>query len=557
MIKNLLIIIFTVILLPSFGIAQLSKEQLQKIDSLVSIWNIPNSPGGIVGIIKNGEVLYVKSFGLASLEYDIPISENTVFNIGSVSKQITALGIIKLQLDGKLSIDDDIRKYIPELPDFGHKLTIRNLLHHTSGLRDIHGLLSLAGWRINDPKSNDDLFRLLKKQQELNFNPGDDFLYSNTNYILMGRIIEVVTGEKLIDWMKKNVFIPLEMPNTYIGDMATQVVKGNATSYLKLNDNNYTRAIEYWNYTGSGNVYTNIGEILKWLNNFTNPKNEWKSAFEMLQTTDKLNNGKTNKYAFGVEIDTINGIKRISHGGGVGGFRSFVYAFPKEHLSIAVLTNYSSSEPIQKINILAEIAFPELVIKTNTNEKSYNVLSTVSNDNLKKYEGDYWADDDNVARKIYLRNDTLWYFRNKGNESPMRYIGNEEFIIMPKAKFKTKFLFNKDSDISMQVESKESKSNFKLFKPADITSEYLSEFAGKYYSPELDTYYSFNFQNGKLIGYHPRHGNIKIEPLMKQDLFQGQEPLSLIIGVRDVNKKLKGIRVSYDRVNNLWLEKIK
>ena len=192
--RNLVVILITLtgISIPD---AQLYEGQLREIDSLLASWNIPDAPGGVAGIMKQGELLYAKSFGFASLDYDIPNNVNTLFNIGSISKQFTAMGIVKLQAEGKLSIDDDIRKYIPDLPDFGNKITIRHLLHHTSGLRDIHSILTLAGWRSDDPRSDNDLFRIMRNQRELNFTPGDEYMYSNTGYIFMAKIIEVVTGE--------------------------------------------------------------------------------------------------------------------------------------------------------------------------------------------------------------------------------------------------------------------------------------------------------------------------------------------------------------------------
>jgi CubicO group peptidase (beta-lactamase class C family) len=197
--------------------AQLNDVQSQKIDSLFSSWTETNHPGGAIGIMQNGKILYSKAFGLASLEYQVPNTAETIFNVGSVSKQFTAMGIVILHEKGLLSIDDDIRKHLPDMPDFGHSITIRHMLHHTSGMRSLHAMLSLAGWRDDDSRTNEDLYRFMLKQKELNFNPGDEFLYCNTGYMLMVNIIENVTKEKFPDWMKANVFDPLKMPNTYIG----------------------------------------------------------------------------------------------------------------------------------------------------------------------------------------------------------------------------------------------------------------------------------------------------------------------------------------------------
>lgn len=553
--KKILIIIFTLIVSISTN-AQISKAQIKRVDSLAMTWNIPNAPGGVVGIMEHGKLIYIKGFGLASLDYDIPCTDSTIFNIGSVSKQFTAMGIVKLSIDGKLSLDDDIRMYLPELPDFGNRITIKNLLHHTSGLRDIHSILTLSGWRNDDPRSNNDLFEIMKKQKELNFKPGDEYMYSNTNYIFMAKIIEVVSGKKFEEWMKENVFIPLGLTNTYIENNATKVVKGNATSYRQKEDKSFNRAIEYWNYTGSGNVHTIAKDLLLWLNNYSNPSRGWEKAFELLQTTDKLNNGAYFNYAYGIEIDSINGIRRVSHGGGVGGFRSFVCTFPNLAISIVVMTNYSSSNPFfGKLKPVSEIIIPRLIQNPNQNEIPFSGFSPISNDNLKKYEGNYW--DGDIARKIYAKNDTLWYFRKTGNESPMQYIGNNEFIIMPRAIWKVKFYFEEEKVKSMIVKSSKVIDSYVPFVPIAITNEYLSDFAGKYYSPELDTYYSLLVQNDTLIGYHPRHGSFKTQAQVKRDFFKSNEPFQTINFIRDENSKIIGMRVSFDRVRNLWLEKEK
>jgi CubicO group peptidase (beta-lactamase class C family) len=552
--RYLIVVIFTFIV-TSITNAQIYERQIQKVDSLVISWNNPTTPGGVVGLMNNGKLLYLKAFGLASLDYDIHNTDSTLFNIGSVSKQFTAMGIVKLNLEGKLSLDADIRMYLSELPDFGYKITIKHLLHHTSGLRDIHSILMLAGWRDDDPRSNEDLFEIMKKQKELNFRPGDEYMYSNTNYIIMTKIIEVVSGEKFENWMKENVFLPLGLTQTYIENNAARVAKGNATSYIKQKDKNFTRSVEYWNYTGSGNVHTTANDLLSWLNNYSNPSRGWEKAFELLQTTDTLNNGSYSNYAFGIEIDSINGIRRISHGGGVGGFRSYTCTFPNQAISIVIMTNYSSSNPSDKLKTISEIILPQLIISSNEEEKTFEGYSQVPNDNLKKYVGDYW--DGNVARKVFIRNDTLWYFRRIGNESPLQYIGSDEFIIMPKAIWKVKFDYKAGKVNSMLVESSKVKDPYKPFKPVKITTNYLSEFVGKYYSPELGTYYNFTIENDTLFGFHPRHGKFKTEATVKQDYFKGKGPFQTIDFIRNKKSNVIGMRVSFDRVKNLWLEKQK
>ncbi len=551
--KSLLTILLVIIY--SVSNAQINDIAVKSIDSMVNNWNRAKAPGGAIGIMQNGKIIYTNSFGLASIDYNIPNRDTTLFNIASISKQFTSLGIIKLHLEGKLSIDDDIRKYLPFVPDFGNKITIRHLMHHTSGLRDLHSILTLAGWRENDPRSNKDLIRVMKNQRDLNFKPGDMYLYSNTNYIFMALIIEYITDEVFEQWMKREIFNPLGLHNTYVEANSTDVVPNNATSYNQKKDNSYSRSVEYWNYTGSGNIHTNVYDLLRWQNNYIKPTPGWEKAFDMIQTTDLLNNGDYLDYAFGVRIDSINNIKRVSHGGSIGGFRSFACTFPDKNISIVLLTNFSRGNPRGKLNRVAEIIIPELK-EIADKEVLFNNKKTAKIRNIKKFEGDYWFDKAYSWRKIYVKNDTLWYHRKMGNESPLRYIGNSEFIIMPKAKWRVKFITDKRVVKSMIVKSNRFTNIFKPFTPVDISPEYIKEYTGRYYSPELDTYYTITSEDDTLMGHHPRHGDFLIEALAKRDKFISNSPLKEILFIRDSNNNIIGMRVSYSRVKNLWLKKV-
>lgn len=241
--------------------AQLRTIESKKIDSLFLSWTEANHPGGAIGVMQNGEVIYSKAFGLASLEYQVPNTAQTVFNVGSVSKQFTAMAMVLLHERGLLSIDDDIRKYLPDMPDFGHTITIRHMLHHTSGMRSLHAMLELAGWRDDDARTNADLYRFMLKQKDLNFIPGAEYLYCNTGYMLMVNIVEHVTQEKFPEWMDTNIFKPLGMRNTYVEDRYDRIVPNNATSYYDTKDG-FFRAVEYWGYVGSGNVHSTTGDLL-------------------------------------------------------------------------------------------------------------------------------------------------------------------------------------------------------------------------------------------------------------------------------------------------------
>ena len=539
-------------------IAQLNEVQTQKIDKLFSKWTEANHPGGVVGIMKNGEVIYSKAFGLASLEYQIANTTETIFNTGSISKQFTAMGIVLLHQKGLLSVDDDIRKHLPDIPDFGHTITIRHMLHHTSGMRSLHAMLGLAGWRDDDSRTNEDLYRFMLNQKELNFIPGEEYLYCNTGYMLMVNIIEKVTNEKFPKWMKANIFEPLGMSDTYVEDLYSRVVLNNATSYYKRN-NDFFRAVEYWGYVGSGNMHSTVKDLLTWSSYFSTPNLKWSAAFEMLKTTDKLNDGSVNNYAFGVSLDEVNGYKRIQHGGAIGGFRSYSSTYPEKQLSIAVLTNFSASNAGQKEYQIANILLKEKSIKKTKEDKPKVAMPIIqmSSKQLKKFEASYWNDKENYVRKIYVKNDTLHYFRSINSENLLVPISLNEFKMLGiTANLIAKFDVDKNGYKTMSVSVDESSpSRFVSFDPMLDSKELIKDYTGRFYSPELENIFDILIRDEKLVAHHSRHGDFPIQ-IIKSDVLE-IPGYATIKFERGKNNKISGIRISNGRARNVWFVKQK
>lgn len=537
--------------------AQLSKSDTQKVDSLFAEWDAPDLPGGAIGVMINGETVFSKAYGRASLEYDVPNTPGTIFNTGSVSKQFTAMGIVLLDQRGEISVDDDIRKYLPELPEFEEKITIRHMLHHTSGLRSLHAMLELAGWRGDDSRTNEDLNRFMRQQKDLNFKPGDEYAYCNTGYMLMVNIIEKVSGEEFPEWMKENIFEPLGMNNTYVEDNYNRVVPNNATSYYRNVEKEYERSVEYWGYVGSGNMHSTTADLLKWLKNFYSPRTKWQQAFKTIQTLDKFNDGFHNEYAFGVVVDRHNGYERIQHGGAIGGFRAFVSVYPKEKLSIAILANFPTNTRA-KSDQIAAIVFSDS--EGEYLENSTPGMSTpkreLSTEELVKYAASYWNDKENYARKIYIKNDTLRYYRSPTSESPIVPIGKDVFQMLGvSAELKIEFILNDGEKKMMVTESGGRPSLFHSFEIVEDSRANLEEYSGKFYSPELETAYSIYTKADTLYYHHARHGDYSMK-VIKKDVIEGEWPMLIAKYQRDESGKINGILVSNGRVRNLWFEKV-
>jgi CubicO group peptidase (beta-lactamase class C family) len=452
---------------PLFGFGQINIKEGSQIDALFNDWNLKNHPGGVVGVMKSGEITYLNAFGNASLEYKVPNNNSTLFNIGSISKQFTAMGIVVLQKRGLLSVDDTVQKYFPEFPIFRNPITIKHLLQHTSGLRDFHELMALAGWRGDDYRTNEDVMRLLQMQTDLNFKPGEQFMYSNTGYVVLAEIIENVTGENFKVWMQNNVFEPLQMKNTYVEDNNQHIVPNRATSYYHSHDKVFEMAQAYWAYTGAGNMYSTTEDLLKWAHNFYDPKTGWGQSFKVLQTLGGLNNGRPINYAFGIYIDEMFGRKRIQHAGVVGGYRTFLCIYPEEELGVVVLTNFSNAPFGTRADDIAGVLF------SKTREKAEPLVHPVN----QKEEG--------------------------------------------------------------QQES----------------SVELSDFTGTFYSPEIDTHYTFYVEDNTLKCYHARHGELTME-VAGPDVFKSSWPLGAIKMKRNQQGEIIGLHISTGRVKNLWFKKI-
>ncbi|MBN1387225.1 MAG: beta-lactamase family protein [Bacteroidales bacterium] len=547
--KNILIPIIIILLVSVSSSAQVSENKLKAIDSLFLEWNRPNHPGGTAGIAVHGIPVFSQAYGLASMEYHVPNTYGTRFNIASVSKQFTAMGIVKLHLEGKLSIDDDIRKYLPELPDFGHKITFRHMLHHTSGLRSLHTLLALAGWRDDDMKNNDDLLRFMTRQQDLNFEPGSEYMYSNTGYILAAIIIEKITGDNFADWMKEEIFKPLGLYDTYVEDKYNRIARNYATSYNGSYNSGFVKEIEYWAYTGSGNIHSTAADLLKWMRYYYDSPEGWEEAFSMMLTLDPFNNGKPNNYAFGVQIDEYRDERRISHSGSIGGFRSYACTFPEHETEIVVLTNFSSSGVSGKINSIADILFD----KEKEEETAFNFTEKGIDDSIiNRYAGAYKSGDiPDRLFEIYRKGDTLVCKYTGGGDTRL-FTASDSVLFNNNRRLKINLIDTVPEKLVISVNG--ASHNWVKTEKYIPGEKELQDIAGKYWSPELETQYRFYLKNGELFGYQTRHGEFSLECIDKNVYVSDSGFINTITIVRKRNK-ITGMKVTNSRVRDLWLEK--
>ena len=316
-----------------------------QVDRLFASWDRTGSPGAAVGIIKDGRIIYARGYGMANLEYDIPNTPQTVFRIGSTSKHFTAMAIAVLDSQGELSLDDDIRRYLPEIPAYEWPVTIRHMLHHTSGLRNYEVLMSLAGRDgpthpvpyYTDAEAVD----IIARQKALNFRPGDRYSYSNSNYFLLAEIIGRVSGMRTAEFARQYLFEPLGMTATHFHDDVDVIVKNRASGYSPTGDGGFRVNMTKLPQIGTGSIFTTIDDFYKWDRNFYDNVlgDGSQDLIDRVQTPGRLNDGGSTHYGFGLDIRRFHGLRSIGHGGAFVGFRSYYLRFPEQRFSVVVLAN--------------------------------------------------------------------------------------------------------------------------------------------------------------------------------------------------------------------------
>lgn len=421
---NILKNILSIVLLISFysnSIAQTKLSKQDHVDNLFKEWDSNESPGCALGIVRNGELIYSKGYGIADLEHDIPITASTVFYIASVSKQFITMSILLLEEQGKLDLDDEIQKYLPDFPKYEAPLTIRNFIHHTSGVRDYLTLWTLTGNDYMDHIDEHAVYRMIKRQKKLNFTPGEKYLYSNSCYFMLAMIVEKASNQSLKEFAQENIFAPLNMKNSHFHDNYLHIVKNRAFSY-KPNDEDFDNLIMRFDLVGSGGLYSSIKDLYLWDQNFYNNK-LGKADPELIKTMYKdglLNNGESAGYAFALINGYYRGLRNVSHGGSLAGYRSQLMRFPDQNFSVIILGNLASIKAkimAQKVaevylnDIMDPIEKESTLIESTKSEENISFSTT----NIVQYVGSYYSEELEVDYLIYEENNTL-YARVKNRE---------------------------------------------------------------------------------------------------------------------------------------------
>jgi CubicO group peptidase (beta-lactamase class C family) len=522
-------------------------------------WNSLNSPGCAVAVMKDGQIAYERGYGMADLEHEAKITPATVFNVGSIAKQFTATAILMLVQEGKISLDDPIRMYIPELPDFGTPITLREMLHHTSGLRDYEQLLYFDGWRLDSPDllTDSDVMYIMTRQKELNFPPGSDFAYSNTNYYLLAQVVSRVSKQSFPDFTMTRLFQPLGMKHTHFRDDHGEVIKNVAYSYI-TKDGGFDLCLPNYDIFGATNLFTTVEDLARWEENFYTAKVGGPQLIRQLQEPGALNDGTFINYAPGMFV-SAPGANRWAQSGTAGdaGYRADVFRFPDHHLSAITFCNLGSIDPSELDQRIVEIYLgAKLSVILGREESAQAASFHPDSKQLAEYVGTYADRDENLILKFDLRGDSLWgeWFMGAGDVGPAKFEALSE---------------NRFRGLGMKIDFGKDPSHRELtavplgmptvhyrrvpdYKP---TTAELREFAGVYSSKELDLPTYLNVEGDKLVLHPPKAPEIGLAPLAN-DLFVGGT--RRVRFTRDSQKNVSGLLMSglWNRVRNLRFERM-
>jgi CubicO group peptidase (beta-lactamase class C family) len=479
-----------------FGQGKESFKWEKQIDSMIYSQIGKSAPGGVVGVIKDGKIVFTKAYGFANLDYKIENSVKTKFNLASVSKQLTAYACLLLAKDGKLVLDADIHTYLPELPDFGEKITTRQLLHHTSGVTNVEILQLFSGsmdkvWGLNDE------IGMIQKYKKLNFKPNEEYLYSNTGYSIAAKIVEKISGKYFADFLSQNIFLPLNMKNSVLYDSYGKTIENKACGYAKI-DSVYVQKNNITGYTiGSTNLYTTITDMMLWDQFLLNPTNAYKELISKIwNPVDTFNNGDTIKYTYGFENWKYKGLKVSDHSGYTPGFVSRNMIFPELNFAVVMLFN---TEAANNWVIPTQIVDWVLADKLHEEKKKEHVEKAVDSKLFSIYAGAYKLSD-GMTLSFESIKDTLWLTIPNAPKFRMVPESETEFFIK---EFDAQCTFVKEIDGKVNKiiwhQSGQNPEAIRDVGGKKLTVQELALYAGDYYQPVISTVYQIRIEKDQLI----------------------------------------------------------
>lgn len=529
--KHLVFTLSLVIVCPLSPYAQ-SNDTTHRVDEIFSQWNNA-TPGVSVAISRGDKILYQKAFGLADLEHNVPNMTQTIFEAGSVSKQFTAAAILLLADEGKLSLADDVHKYVPELPVYQARITIQHLLNHTSGLKDWGTIGALTGWpRTTRVYTQELALEIICRQKSLNFDPGAEYSYSNSNYSLLVTIVERVSQQSLADFTKARFFEPLGMKQTQWRNNFREVIPNRAIAYSKSGDA-FIQEMPFENIHGHGGLLTTTQDLLTW-NKILTTNVIGGAQFTPRRTQKgKLNNGKEISYAAGLFIDQFNGFEEISHSGATAGYRAWLAYYPQKKLSVVLLSNTGAFNPVREGKKIAEIYLGQPLSIAPRNPKSVPLTPS----DLKKWDGTYREQGGFDVFQIILKDGQL-------NSN-----GHTLYTVHPDTLYLDGLTWMSTKTNAVLLKNASGIKSYVKVRPYDLSPVAMGSLNGNYYSEEAEAGINIEVKGGEVWFHRKPATAFKLTPSFL-DGFTSAEG-GLYEFKRDKQGKVLGFEVSQSRAESV------
>jgi CubicO group peptidase (beta-lactamase class C family) len=478
-----------------------TEDLAEKVDSLVSLQLNPQEPGGVVAVIVRDSVLHKKSYGLRNIEKNLQNNENTLFDIASVAKQFTAFSILMLADEGKLNLDDDIRNYIPDIPAYEHKVTIRHLLQHTSGIPSTDVLRLLAGLSLDEKWTQEDEIAIIKRYPYLNFEPNSAHIYSNAGYSLLATIIENVSGFNFPEFLSSRIFKPLGMNSSFVKDRELYDLSNFAIGYKKENED----FVEFSSFNefsyGGGNIFTSLNDVILWGQNVMSPKIDSREFYKNIsQPYNTLDNGDTLFYTYGFYVRKYKGLKMVEHSGGVPGFRNQFMIFPEHDTIILLMFNNESINTRRLANNIADIIFAGKLVEEVTTPR---VAIDFEIKSIKPFEGSYLMPD-GMELSFAAERDTFWLVL-PGDRQFQLFAENDNKFFLKAVDAQCTFIYADDGVVNEMIWHQGGQDYIagRVEEKILIPQNEYASYAGVYYHPELEIDYRIVFEDNELKLYTP------------------------------------------------------
>ncbi|WP_020403932.1 serine hydrolase [Gracilimonas tropica] len=533
-----------------------AKDPEGKVDQLMSEY-AGDVPGAAVMVMKDGKVELEKYYGRSNLAYEVEMNPGSVHNIGSTSKQFLAFGLLLLQEEGKLNLSDDIRKYIPELPEFEEVVTVRNIVNHTSGYREFVNLLAMTGRNLSSPVSQEMIIEIVQRQPELQNMPGAEFNYNNTGYALATEVIERVTEETFPNWMKDNVFKPIGMEHTSVRWNPHQIIENRTLGYQFGEDGQLQEVTDLGGAMGAGGIHSTLHDLSLWVDNLLDPKVGTKAMIEEMTTSFTLINGSKTGYGLGLFIDEYNGLKRIHHGGADMAHRSNLMVFPEINAAVITQSNFGGFRG-DIGNKIAEIYFSDAMKEpaeqeevTEEREPEEFVYDPEQFDLL---TGRYELSIMPGFILSFSRDDDRLYTQATGQpEVNIRATSDSTFDLVGVPAGIT-FHLNEDGTADSLTLHQNGNHIARKIK-FELSYEGMEEYIGRYYSEEIETVYKVVIADSSLkIRHYQMEDGLTLEP-GAPDNFGAEFPLAEVQFIRDEKGNITGFTASNGRARGILFTK--